>query len=346
MSVAKEMFSRKRILPLLLIAVVFVVWWYRQNDELIAIEGQTFGTIAYHIKYKDDQSRNFKPAVDSLLIQFNNALSHYQPESELSLFNRDSVLVFQSTFFLPVLKISEEIYTLSDGSFNPAVMPLVNAWGFGPDESLEPDSVTIDSLLSISNFNLIEYNDHQFWKRDRRVQLDFSAIAKGYGVDLVADLLENNGISDYFVEIGGELICKGTNAKDKPWKIGIIDPASDLLNQSFIATVDIEDRAVATSANNFNYVMIDGQKYSHTINPKTGYPTQNSILSATVFADDCMTADALATAFMAAGVEEAKRMLQQKQNIDALLIYSSPSGSVATITTDGIKSEVKFIESN
>lgn len=346
MSVAKEMFSRKRMLPLLLILLLFVVWRFRKQDTLVVLEGQTFGSIAYHIKYKDEDSRDFKSEIDSLLNRFNDALSHYRPDSELSTFNRDSVLIFKSEFFLPILKTSEKIYKLSNGSFNPAVMPLVNAWGFGPDDSIEPDAPTIDSLLTITDYTLIDFNESQVWKMDKRVQLDFSAIAKGYGVDVVAELLESHGIKDYFVEIGGELVCRGTNAKGNPWRIGIIDPASDILNQSFIATVDVINLAVATSANNFNYVIIDGIKYTHTIDPKTGYPAKHSILSATVFASDCMTADALATAFMAAGVEEAQKMLQQTEGIDALLIYSDANGVVVTLTTDGIKEAVNFIESD
>ena len=334
------------MLPLLLILLLFVVWRFRKQDTLVVLEGQTFGSIAYHIKYKDEDSRDFKSEIDSLLNRFNDALSHYRPDSELSTFNRDSVLIFKSEFFLPILKTSEKIYKLSNGSFNPAVMPLVNAWGFGPDDSIEPDAPTIDSLLTITDYTLIDFNESQVWKMDKRVQLDFSAIAKGYGVDVVAELLESHGIKDYFVEIGGELVCRGTNAKGNPWRIGIIDPASDILNQSFIATVDVINLAVATSANNFNYVIIDGIKYTHTIDPKTGYPAKHSILSATVFASDCMTADALATAFMAAGVEEAQKMLQQTEGIDALLIYSDANGVVVTLTTDGIKEAVNFIESD
>ena len=344
MSVLKEMFSRKRMLPLLLIAIIYVVWTYRQEEPLVAIEGQTFGIIAYHIKYKDDSQRDFKNEIDSLLNVYNDALSHYRPNSELSSFNRDSLVIFKSAFFLPVLQTSKEIFEVSNGSYNPAVMPLVNAWGFGPDDSMEPDSATIDSLLTITDFTKVHFNETQAWKLDKRIQLDFSAIAKGYGVDVVAQLLKDKGINDYFVEIGGEVACKGTNGKGKPWRIGIIDPASDLLNQSFYATVDITDKAVATSANNFNYVLRDGVKYTHTLDPKTGYPAHHSILSASVFAPDCMTADALATAFMAAGVEEAQHMLSQLEMADALLIYSDADGQVVSVVTDGIKNDINFIE--
>jgi thiamine biosynthesis lipoprotein len=344
MSVVKEMFSRKRTLPMLLIIIIFFVWQYRKPVPLVAIEGQTFGTIAYHIKYKDKDQRNFKAQIDSLLIEFNSVLSHYDPTSALSRYNNDTILVFESDLFWPVLVKSKEIYELSHGAFNPAVMPLVNAWGFGPENSLALDSTTVDSLLTIVNFEAVEFNEEKVWKTEPRLQLDFSAIAKGYAVDQLAEYLRQQGIKDYFVEIGGEVISAGTNAKDKPWRIGIIDPGSDLLNQSFYATVDLKDRAIATSANNFNYVIKDGIRYSHTLSPTTGYPAVHSILSASVFADDCMTADAMATAFMAAGIDEAKRMLEESAEIDALLIYSDSEGQVISYATKGIEQHINYLE--
>ena len=310
----------------------------------MAIDGQTFGTIAYHIKYKDKDQRNFKHAVDSLLDNFNGVLSHYDPTSDLSRYNNDSVFVFDSGLFLPVLKKSKEIYELSNGAFNPAVMPLVNAWGFGPEKSIALDSAVVDSLLNIVDFEAVEFNDEQVWKKDARLQLDFSAIAKGYAVDQVADYLKQQGISDFFVEIGGEVVAAGTNTQDKPWRIGIIDPASDLLNQSFYATVDLSNKALATSANYFNYVIKDGIRYSHTLDPNTGYPAVHAILSASVFAEDCMTADALATAFMAAGVKEAQRMLAARSDIDALLIYSDDGGQVISYATPGIEDQINYLE--
>ena len=184
-----------------------------------------------------------------------------------------------------------------------------------------PDSTLIDSLLAFSDFGLVEFNYHQVWKKDPRVQLDFSASAKGYAVDVIGHYLLSKGVESYFVEIGGEVVCKGKNAKNQPWRIGIINPESDLFNQSFIATVDVSDLAVATSANNFNYRIIDEVKYSHTINPATGYPVTKTILSASIFTKECMTADALATACMVMGVENAIPMIKNMPGVEALLIY-------------------------
>ncbi|MEN8248262.1 MAG: FAD:protein FMN transferase [Bacteroidota bacterium] len=343
MSVVKEMFSRKRILPLLLGLVIVVFWFYKRPAPMVEIEGITFGTIVYHIKYKDTQKRNFKNSVDSLLVVFNNALSHYIPDSELSRFNRgSSPQKYESPFILPVLEESKRIYDLSEGAYNPAVMPLVNVWGFGPAEGIQPDSLTIDSLLQFTDFNLVEYDLQEFRKNDSRVQLDFSASAKGYGIDVVAHFLKARGIENYFIEIGGEVICAGVNAQNRPWRIGILDPDSDFLNQSLFAEVDVENMAVATSANNFNYRIIDGIKYSHTIDPTTGYPTTRTILSASIFTKECITADALATACMVIGVEESKEMVDKMDGVEALLIYSDEKGGISTYVTDGISTKVTF----
>lgn len=337
MSVVKEMFSRKRILPLLLILAMVAVYYWRKPTQLVELQGQTFGTISYTIKYKDSQQRDFKSSIDSLLDVFNDAVSHYRPASELSRFNKNAAVSFDLPYMYPVLKASKHVYDATGGGFNPAVMPLVNAWGFGPDKSLVPDSLLIDSLREFTDFKLVEFDKSRAWKLDDRVQLDFSAVAKGQGVDVVLAFLQSKGITDVFVEIGGEVNARGTNARGEAWKIAILDPTSDVVNQRFIAVVDLEDKAVATSANNFNYVIIDGVRYSHTLNPFTGYPTHNTILSASVFANDCMTADAYATAFMVLGHEKAKQIAHDQSEIEVFLVYSLPDGSTEMFMTDGLK---------
>jgi thiamine biosynthesis lipoprotein len=243
-----------------------------------------------------------------------------------------------------VLDLSKRIYELSDGAYNPAIMPIINAWGFGPDESMKPDSATIDSLLAFSSYDLIQFDFEQVSKKDPRVQLDFSASAKGYAVDVIGHFLESKGISSYFVEIGGEVLVKGTNKQDKPWRIGIISPDSDLLTQHFYATANITNMAVATSANNFNYRVIDGVKYSHTIDPATGYPTQRSILSASIFTAECMEADALATASMVMGVEKAIKMIEGLEGVEAFFIYSGENGEMKSYMTAGIRPMINIID--
>ncbi|MEQ9413330.1 MAG: FAD:protein FMN transferase, partial [Cyclobacteriaceae bacterium] len=166
-----------------LVALVFVVWKYRQSNSVIEIkiEGKTMGT-AYHITYYDKESRNLKPQVDSLLVAFNQSLSTYINDSEVSVFNQGNSWQFDLPFFLPVLEKSKEVESLSDGAFDPTVMPLVNAWGFGPGKKIKPDSSKIDSIMGFVGFEKIQFSSDSVWKADVRVQLDFSAIAKGYGV--------------------------------------------------------------------------------------------------------------------------------------------------------------------
>ncbi|MFZ1805842.1 MAG: FAD:protein FMN transferase [Cyclobacteriaceae bacterium] len=326
-----------------LVLLVFVVWKYRQSNSIneIKIEGKTMGT-AYHITYYDKESRNFNNQIDSVLAVFNQSLSTYIKDSEISDFNEGNSFQFNFPFFLPVLEKSKEVETLSNGAFDPTVMPLVNAWGFGPGKKLKPDSAKIDSLMQFVGLEKVQFNIDSVWKNDIRVQLDFSAIAKGYGVDVVANYLKAQGITDWFVEIGGEISAFGKNQRlDKPWEAAILDPSSTYENLINKAYVKLEDKAMATSGNYFNFYEENGQKYSHTINPSSGYTVRHELLSASVFAKDCMTADAWATALMVMGKEEAIKKLNQIGELDALLIYSTDSG-IETFVTEGIKPMIKI----
>lgn len=296
----------------------------------------------YHITYFDSHKRNFKRDVDSLLVEFNRSLNTYQPESEISIFNKGLSITFRSPFFLPVLEKSEMITRESHGAFDPTVMPLVNAWGFGPGKKLTMDSARVDSIRQFVGFDKISFTQDSLWKSDRRVQLDFSAIAKGYGVDVVADYLTEKGIKNAFVEIGGEVVARGKNLKmDKPWETGILDPASTYFNRVFRAYVSLTDKAMATSGNYFNYYEEEGKKYSHTIDPGSGFPIQREILSASVFAKDCMTADGWATAFMVVGHDKAIELLGSHPELEAFLIYTDGPGT-KTFATNGINPFLKI----
>lgn len=328
---------------LILFGSVLLVWKYRQSkaNEPIKIEGETMGT-TYHITYFDPSKRNFKNEVDSLLQVFNQSLNTYLPSSEISIFNKGKLLEFDLPFFLPVLQKSQEVFQLSEGTFDPTVMPLVNAWGFGPGKKLDVDSIKIDSIKKFVGFDKIHFNADSLWKEDYRVQLDFSAIAKGYGVDEVARLIRSKGVENIFVEIGGEISTLGKNIKsDRPWEAGILDPGSTYDNQVFKAYVSLNERSMATSGNYFNFYEENGKKYSHTIDPLSGYPVQREILSASVFADDCMTADAWATAFMVMGHRKAIDLLEKHPELDAFLIYSEENG-IKTFATKGIEPLMKI----
>lgn len=277
-----------------------------------------------------------KPGVDSLLEQFNQSLNHYLPDSEISRFNRADSLQFSSPYFYPVLQRSEDVYQASNGAFDPTVAPLVNAWGFGPEGGKLPDSLGVDSLLRLVGFEKISFDQNQVVKKQPNVQLNFSAVAKGYGVDVVANYLQQRGIKNMMVEIGGEVVARGVNPKGEAWRIGIDNPEQP--GQMNVA-VALVNQAMATSGNYMNYYEQDGQKYAHTIDPRTGYPVQHSVLSASVIAADCMTADAYATAFMVLELEETQAILAQNPTLDAYLIYDD-QGTLKTFVTSGIKSSV------
>ena len=335
--------TKNIIYPIILLSVMFVVWKMRQPDtptQQVAFSGQTMGT-TYNVAYYDTKNTNYKAGIDSLLQVFNQSLNHYLPDSELSRFNRDTNWQFELPYFSKILSGSEKFFKLTNGAFDPTVMPLVNAWGFGPGEKAIPDSTTIDSLKALVGFDKIVVDSRRVSKTDARATLDFSAIAKGYGVDVVVAYLREKGINNLFVEIGGEVRCLGQNLTDKrPWRVGIIDPDSDLLNKKVKTTVLLENKAMATSANNFNYRVVDGVKFSHTISPYTGYPIKQAILSASVFADNCMAADALATAFMVMGHQKAIALLNDHPEIDAYLVFSTPDGNTSTYATSGISEKI------
>jgi len=290
----------------------------------------------YSIKYQAPSGNNYKDRIDSILVNFNDCLSTYIVNSEISRFNQDSIFYFGLPYFYPVLLKSEEIYNSTGGAFDPTVMPLVNAWGFGPDSGMIPDSSKVDSLKQFVGYDNIQFNEEKVWKSKSGIELDFSAIAKGYGVDIVSEFLSNQGLVNYFVEIGGEVVASGLNDKDLFWRLGIEDPSIDSGQRSPKAIVELENKAMATSGNYRNYYLKDGIKYAHTINPHTGFPVEHSLLSATVFAKDCMTADAYATSFMVMGLEEAKNLLSAVEGLEAFLIFSDEVGDLQTFATKGV----------
>jgi len=324
---------------------MFAVWLYRKNQtpEPIFIEGSTMGT-TYHITYFDSEGRNFKQSVDSLLLQVNKSINTYDSASEVSRFNRSTRgVAITLPYLMPPLKKAAEIFKASNGAFDPTVMPLVNAWGFGPGRIFKMDSARVDSLKAFVGFEKIILQQDSVLKFDKRAQLDFGGIGQGYGADVVTDFLRMKGISNMLVEVGGEGMACGINVKtDKPWNIGILDPNSTQENQFFKAYVSLENRSFTTSGNYFNYKIVDGKKYSHTIDPVTGFPVQHEILSASVFAKDGTSADGWATAFMVMGHERAIEILKQQKELEAFLVFSTPDGKTDTYITDGIKPFIKF----
>jgi len=336
--------TKNAIYSLLLIVALIVVWKWRENrtPEALMIEGQTMGT-TYHITYFDPQNRSFKASVDSLLLVLNKSINNYDPQSEVSLFNKsEKGIPFQLPYLAPPIRTAQEVVMASQGAFDPTVNPLVNAWGFGPSKQALPDSTRIDSLLAFVGFEKLQFNQDSIWKLDPRVQLDFGGIGQGYGADVITDFLKGKGIKNMLVELGGEGMAVGINLKSKkPWEIGILDPASTQMNQFFKAYIQLKDQAFTTSGNYFNYREVNGRKFSHTIDPETGYPVQRSLLSASVFTNNCALADAWGTAFMVMGHERAIETLKSHPELDAFLIFSTPNGT-ETFATDGIKNSLEI----
>ena len=336
--------SKKRLIIFGIgLAVTFLIVSYLRKDtpRLHHIQGQTMGTIIYNVKYVGSEVEGLDAIISQELVDFNQSLSTYIPDSEISRLNKTGSLAYESRFFYPVLKASKKVFEQTGGAFDPSIGPLVQAWGFGPDKSIPNlDAAKVDSLKGVIGFGQVSFDEENV-SLPLNFQLDFSAIAKGYAVDVVAELLEEKGIENYMVEIGGEVRCRGKNDLDKPWALGIEDPTVQSNEQKLMAIVRLKDLSLATSGNYRNYYEKDGQIFAHIIDPRTGYSAKHNLLSASVFAPDCMTADAYATAFMVLGLEYSKEILKA-QKLDAILIYRSENG-IESFVSEGIR---PFLEMN
>jgi len=324
----------------ILTLLVFFITGCKQpkKSEYIHIEGVAQGT-TYHMTYESADGKNYHSEIDSILRDFDKAVSVYIPKSVISRINNNESGVEVSAYFEDVFKRSQEISQLTDGAFDVTVAPLVEAWGFGMKKQQPLDSNQVDSLKSIIGYKRVRLQGKQLVKDDQRMALTFDAIAQGYSVDVISKYLESKGITTYLVEIGGEVFAKGVNAKGEQWKIGIDKPQdnSDETNRELQAVVHLSGKALATSGSYRKFYVKNGIKYSHTIDPKTGYPVSHNLLSASVLAPDCMTADAIATAFMVFGLDKSIAFLKTHPNLEAFFIYSDPAGKFQVYSTKGFE---------
>ena len=329
-------------LAFLILATIWILVRRNQQNDYNSITGLVFGTV-YNITYQ--YKGDLKPEIEAELKRFDFSLSPFNDSSVISRVNRNEELV-TDTFFQKCFNRSMEISRETKGAFDITIAPLANAWGFGFKKGTFPDSLMIDSLLQITGYDKVKLVDGKVIKDDPRMMLSCSAVAKGYSVDVVAHFLDSKGIKNYIVDIGGEVVVKGKNSQGGLWRVGINKPIDDSLSrQKDLQTIlEITNAGLATSGNYRNYYYKDGKKYAHTIDPRTGYPVQHNILSSTVIAKDCMTADALATAFMVMGLEEAEKFCKADPNIDAYFIYSGKDGKFETYFTEGIKKYIKEIK--
>lgn len=313
-------------LPFLAILIVGTIWIIRQQHSTPYQhdEGFIFGTI-YHITYQSDQ--NYQKEIEAELQKVDGSLSPFNKSSIISRINRNEDVQVDE-MFKEVFTLAESISKETDGAFDITVAPMVNLWGFGFKKGITPNKEVIDSVRALVGYHKVALVDGHVKKQNPNTMLDCSAIAKGYGSDVVARFLQSKGIENFMVEIGGEVVTRGNSEKRVPWRIGVNKPTDDSLNTNteLQTVLNVTDKAMATSGNYRNFYYKNGKKYAHTIDPKTGYPVQHNILSATVIANNCATADAYATSFMVLGMDGAKKILEKHPDLLAYLIYSDDKG--------------------
>lgn len=328
--------SLKWQLPFLALLIVGTVLILKKQAPYQTDQGLVFGTM-YRITYQSKEP--LKEAIEDELRKVDQSLSPFNPTSVITRINNNTDLRTDS-LFAHVFRLAKRVSAATDGAFDITVAPLVNTWGFGFKSGNGVDPATIDSLRQLVGIGKVELApDGTLTKADPRTMLDCSAIAKGFGVDCVARLLDRKGVRNYMVDIGGEVVVKGLNPQQRKWRIGVNKPVDDSLavNNELQDILEITDAGMATSGNYRNFYYRDGKKYAHTIDPRTGYPIQHNILSATVIANDCATADAFATSFMVLGLDSAKAVCERHPELEAYFIYSRPDSTHGIYFTEGMK---------
>ena len=327
-------------LPFLVLLIVGTVLIIRQQRNMPYQKSadKVFGTF-YHAVYQCDSDMTY--SINAELAKVDASLSPFNPQSIITAVNQNQDVQLND-MFLDVYKLAMNISKETDGAFDITVAPLVNAWGFGFKNGIEPSKQQVDSLMQIIGYQKVTLEKGKISKTDDRIMLDCSAIAKGYGSDCVARLLRKHGIDNFMVEIGGEVVTSGINPDRMPWRIGVTKPVDDstAIDQELQTVLNVTDKAMATSGNYRNFYYKGGRKYAHTIDPKTGYPIQHNILSATVLADDCATADAYATSFMVLGLDGARRILKRHPELMAYLIYSDAKGNNKVWFSPSLKDKI------
>ncbi|MCD4792969.1 MAG: FAD:protein FMN transferase [Bacteroidales bacterium] len=325
----------------LIILIIILLSSCGQKQEFYKIEGETQGT-KYSILFEGKYD-NLKKEVDSVLHAFDMSLSNYEPTSIISQVNQSNNVEVDDLFKEMFYK-AKEVTEQSDGAFDITLGPIINAYGFGYEEiETEIDSILIDSLLEFVGMNKVRIENNILIKDDVRIKISGNAIAQGQAVDIVSAYIETKGIKNYMVEIGGELKVKGLKY-GKKWIIGIDKPieGNDVAGQELQTILALTDKAMATSGNYRKFYIKDGKKYSHSINPKTGYPSYQNILSATVLAEDCMSADAYATACMVSGLEKSIKIIESDPALDAYFVYSdAETGEMKVYYTKAVENMIK-----
>jgi len=308
----------------------------RDKPIMVKFTGETQGTY-FAVTYFEDHGKDLQPGIDSLLKKFDRSVSLWDSTSILTRINNNSD-VTPDKILTELFRLSKEVNSRSGGAFDPTVGPLVNAWGFGFKEKKEMDQKEIDSLLILVGFHNTELTDGKIIKFDPRVQFDFNAIAQGYAVDLIGKFLESKGIKNYLIDIGGEVLSRGTKPGEMDWQVGIETPKDNAMyGEGLTAIVKLRNKALSTSGSYRKFYLKDGRRLSHTIDPETGYPVQHSLLSVSVLADNCALADAWATVFMVWGLEKSQKFLETEGNLEAFFISSDENNNNQIYYSHGFK---------
>lgn len=335
--------QKKRLLwqvPFLVLLIVGTVLIIRQqrNMPYQKYSDFVFGT-TFTVSYQCDSDMN--QSIKAELMKVDASLSPFNKASIITAINNNED-VTPDKMFMDVFQLAMDVSRETNGAFDITVAPLVNAWGFGFKSGEKPTARQVDSLRQIIGYQKVSLVDGKIRKLDPRMMLDCSAIAKGYGTDVVANFLRSRGVKNFMVEIGGEIVTCGVNPSRVPWKVGVIKPTDDSLNVSHeVQTVlNVTDIAMATSGNYRRFYYKDGKKFAHTIDPATGYPVQHNILSATVLAKTCATADAYATSFMVLGLDGARKVLERHPELMAYFIYDDGQGNNAVWFSPSLKDKI------
>ncbi len=313
------------------------------NGEYYKLQGFTQGT-TYSLTYQHATLSDLQAEIDSILRAFDSSLSSYDSTSIISGINRNVPGVLTDSMFRAVFRESSRVYQVSGGAFDITLAPVINAWGFGPGRQQDVDSAMVDSLLQYVGMDKVSLLGDQVYKTDPHVKLNVNAIAQGYSVDVVSSYLEDLGCKNYMVEIGGEIRTRGMNPKGNFWRIGVDRPEEGNMipGKQLQVIISMHNRSLATSGNYRKFYEKEGVMITHSIDPATGFPKASNLLSVSILAEKCMTADAYATACMVMGLEKAKNFVENQKGVDAFLIYGDEFGNYQVWHTDGMK---KYIES-
>lgn len=318
--------------------ILFLVQCTSSKKEYIYNSGEVFGGY-YNIKYESPEGKDFKTEIENRFLQFNKSLSTYDPNSIISRINQNDSTVETDSDFEKMYAFASDISQKTNGVFDITVAPLVNAWGFGYGNQKRNQTPDVDTIMPYIGYKKIKLENHRLLKDDARIKLDANALAPGLASDIIAALLEQKGCTNYLIEIGGEIRCKGVNPEKNKWRVGIDKPVENPENnQQEIQTVlSVSNIGLATSGNYREFYYKDGKKYAHTIDPHSGKPILSNLLSATIIAPTCVQADAYATACMVLGTEKALKFCEDSPELECYLIYSDEDGNFKVIYSKGFE---------